>query len=485
MNASETELGAVVGGISSSRGTHAERLLRLVPSLVEGTLRSADLGICASRGVLAVSLRIERRSASARIFQRLAFWVAREGGSSRPIAAMHPVEAERFAAQLSECEALLRDVDPAAWDASVRQVFARAGAPPPGPVPSHPELRLHAGSRNWQGFAFDPAARMLEVPCALAPPAGDVLRLTVDGIPAGLATVVGIRRAASASALAPAGFTLSVPELPPHAAALLEEGCRSAGAARGGRGSVRFPVIARATVAAPDEEIRYESGEEFVRDYATNLSHGGAFVRTARPLRIGDRLGLRLHLPDGSGLALPATVVHRSHDGIGVQFDLTPDVEASLSAVLAGLSGRPRRVLVVDDDALVRGILADAFSRRGFEVISATDGEAGLRAITDELFALDAVVTDVLMPGISGEALVAAVRTAGGEEDLVLVAVSGATDAALTARLALAGADRVVSKSAGADQVVAAVEEALAIRAAPPAMPDPFSHPAAERAAAS
>lgn len=55
-----------------------------------------------------------------------------------------------------------------------------------------------------------------------------------------------------------------------------------------------------------------------------------------------------------------------------------------------------------------------------------------------------------------------------------MVVVSGSVDPDLAARLALAGADRVLSKSEGAENVVAAVEDALAKRAAPPIGGDPF-----------
>jgi CheY-like chemotaxis protein len=460
--------------MSSGRGLHAQRLLLRLPTLGEGTLRSADLALWTGRGLLALALRLEDGPASARVRERLAFWLAREGGWCRAVEEMGPAEAERFGALFSGSDVLARGVGPDAWDESVRRVFAQAGAPPAGVVPPEPELRLHAGGRSWQGFAFDAATGLLEVPSPLAPPAGDVLRVALDGAAAGRGTVVAVRRSAGASPLVPAGFTLALTGVPDAAAKRLDESCRQLAGIHCSRASPRFPVIARASVGGPDEEVRYDSGEAFLRDYATNLSHGGAFVRTAHRRAIGDRIELHLRLPDGSELGIPATVVHRTADGLGLQFELTPGVEGSLSAAIAGLAGRPRRVLVVDDDALVRQILADCFSERGFEVITAPNGEAGLRAITDELFALDAVVTDVLMPGLSGEALVSAVRTAGGEADLVLVVASGAADAELTTRLALAGADRVLSKSAGADQVVDAVEEALAIRAAPPPTPDPF-----------
>jgi DNA-binding response OmpR family regulator len=145
---------------------------------------------------------------------------------------------------------------------------------------------------------------------------------------------------------------------------------------------------------------------------------------------------------------------------------------------VAGLAARPRRVLIVDDDALARKTLSDAFAEHGFETLTAVDGDAGLRTIVDELLALDAVVTDVHMPGLAGDALVAAVRQTGGEAELVLVAVTADATRALVDRLTDAGADAVLSKEAGPELAVAEVEMALKRHAAQRRRSDPEAIPA-------
>jgi DNA-binding response OmpR family regulator len=142
-------------------------------------------------------------------------------------------------------------------------------------------------------------------------------------------------------------------------------------------------------------------------------------------------------------------------------------VEAALAATVAGLAARPRRVLIVDDDALARKILSDAFTERGFETMTAADGDAGLRKIVDELLALDAVVTDVHMPGLAGDALISAVRQAGGEAELVLVAVTADATQEVVDRLMNAGADAVLSKEAGPEMAIAEVQAALKRHASP------------------
>ena len=226
----------------------------------------------------------------------------------------------------------------------------------------------------------------------------------------------------------------------------------------------RYAVVGGARLATAGEDLRYESEDHFLRDYMTNLSHGGAFVRTRQPREVGERVDLHLRLPGHEPIAIPATVVRRTEEGVGLQFEVSGAVEAALSAAVAGLVARPRRVLIVDDDALARRILSDAFAERGFETLAATDRDAGLRTILDELLALDAVVTDVHMPGLSGDALVAAVRQAGGEAELVLVVVTADPTRELVHRFGDAGADAVVSKASGPETVVAEVEQALRLR---------------------
>ncbi len=65
-------------------------------------------------------------------------------------------------------------------------------------------------------------------------------------------------------------------------------------------------------------------------------------------------------------------------------------------------------LVVADDDPDILRLLERRLSRRGYEVVSAADGSAALDAVrrTEP----DAVVLDRLMPGLSGEAVCAALK---------------------------------------------------------------------------
>lgn len=58
------------------------------------------------------------------------------------------------------------------------------------------------------------------------------------------------------------------------------------------------------------------------------------------------------------------------------------------------------KILVVDDEPLVRKSLGRAFKTRGHEVVEAVDGNEGLSRWLDS--SPDVVFLDVLMPGLSG-----------------------------------------------------------------------------------
>jgi two-component system, OmpR family, response regulator MprA len=97
----------------------------------------------------------------------------------------------------------------------------------------------------------------------------------------------------------------------------------------------------------------------------------------------------------------------------------------------------PQRVLVADDDRAIRESLARALDLEGYEVVPAVDGVESLTRVRKESF--DALVLDVMMPGVDGLAVCRVLR-ADGDRTPVLM---------LTARQETA--DRVAGLDAGAD----------------------------------
>lgn len=62
--------------------------------------------------------------------------------------------------------------------------------------------------------------------------------------------------------------------------------------------------------------------------------------------------------------------------------------------------GGKNKVLIVDDDAFLSGIYATKLELEGFQVVTARDGEEGLKAAGSEK--PDIILLDVLMPKLDG-----------------------------------------------------------------------------------
>jgi two-component sensor histidine kinase len=105
------------------------------------------------------------------------------------------------------------------------------------------------------------------------------------------------------------------------------------------------------------------------------------------------------------------------------------------------------RVLYIDDDAGIRRLVSRALERRGHQVTTAEDGEAGVSAAAAEPF--DLVAVDHYMPGIDG--LETLTRLAALPNPPPVVYVSGSEESRIAIAALRAGAADYVVKSVGDD----------------------------------
>jgi two-component system KDP operon response regulator KdpE len=78
----------------------------------------------------------------------------------------------------------------------------------------------------------------------------------------------------------------------------------------------------------------------------------------------------------------------------------------------------PGRILVIDDESQITRVLRAALSAQGYDVRTANDPEEGLRVFRD--WAPDLVITDLMMPGMSGVEVCRSIREHGITPVLVL-----------------------------------------------------------------
>jgi GAF domain-containing protein/anti-sigma regulatory factor (Ser/Thr protein kinase) len=237
-----------------------------------------------------------------------------------------------------------------------------------------------------------------------------------------------------------------------------------------------------------------------LREMLTNI-----VLNAIEALPRGGRIALETSLADGAvtvtvmdtGLGMPEDVRLRAHEpffttkgvksqglGLSVAFGITrrhggelsiqsepgegTTVRVTLPAPPAGtartsravrLPNRPLRILLVDDEDEVRGALADMLTAQGHTIVPAGGGPEALRQL-DADDALDLVVTDLVMPGMTGWEVAAEVKarrpqipvgvvTGAGEVAQATPGVQAAIDFVLTKPVTLDALEEVIPRLGG------------------------------------
>ena len=89
------------------------------------------------------------------------------------------------------------------------------------------------------------------------------------------------------------------------------------------------------------------------------------------------------------------------------------------------------RVLIVEDDAAMRDLLQEDLEQVGYATITAVDGREALAFIQRERDPIDLVITDVQMPGLKGDELLAALRQHRPEAPVIVITAFGSVGQAV------------------------------------------------------
>lgn len=118
-----------------------------------------------------------------------------------------------------------------------------------------------------------------------------------------------------------------------------------------------------------------------------------------------------------------------------------------------------KRVLIVEDDPQVMEMLAETIEQEGYAVLRAENGKTALESVAAEK--PDAVVTDIVMPGLDGVELIHSLHKT--DPDLPVIAISGGSanlpGDILLRTASLLGAERVHSKPLDLDALLNTLRE--------------------------
>jgi PAS domain S-box-containing protein len=183
----------------------------------------------------------------------------------------------------------------------------------------------------------------------------------------------------------------------------------------------------------------------------------------------------------GTGLGLSTVMgIVRNHGGV-VSVESEPGCGTTFrihlpacmfrtgaETTLAGLpvaGGQQEWILVVDDEELIRESVRELLQQQGYRVLTADSGEAAVRIFIEHSDSVQLVVTDVMMPGMDGLALIRTLQTL--RPSLRAVVASGLTQVLDRDAYAAAGVREILPKPFTPVQLFHAVTRTLAANGGP------------------
>ena len=129
----------------------------------------------------------------------------------------------------------------------------------------------------------------------------------------------------------------------------------------------------------------------------------------------GKGTGLGLAVADGIVKQSGGWIDVESEVGVGTTFQIyLPAASDAAVETVRALEGSPTRgtetVLLVEDETAVRDMARTALESYGYTVLTASNGEDAWRTVAGRRGNVDLLLTDVIMPGVSGPELAERVR---------------------------------------------------------------------------
>jgi len=104
-----------------------------------------------------------------------------------------------------------------------------------------------------------------------------------------------------------------------------------------------------------------------------------------------------------------------------------------------------KKILIVENDAMIAAVFRGKFTRNGLDVLVAQDGKEGLEQIT--AWKPDLVILDLMLPRVGGLSLLRSLRTSGPVQDIPVIVYSNSFSKSTEAEARALGASHMLTKT--------------------------------------
>lgn len=122
-------------------------------------------------------------------------------------------------------------------------------------------------------------------------------------------------------------------------------------------------------------------------------------------------------------------------------------------------SGKGERLLVVDDEEALAALYAAVLQKIGYDVTTATGSVEAMELFARDPYAFDLVLTDMTMPGLTGDVLIERMKTL--RPDVRAILCTGFSERLSEARLSALGVEAMLMKPISVATLDAAIRSAL------------------------
>lgn len=121
--------------------------------------------------------------------------------------------------------------------------------------------------------------------------------------------------------------------------------------------------------------------------------------------------------------------------------------------------GNGETILIVDDESTIREVTKTVLSRTGYNTLVADDGSAALAIFVERSAEIDVVVTDLVMPTVSGSLLVQVLRKMASKVKIIICSGQAIDD--MPVKLGAIGVQGYLSKPYTEETLLRMVDRVL------------------------